>query len=64
MAAHNRGKPREQQTLLSVDGVHGLGIENVTIPDLGADFFPGRREALVPIDGLIAPAPLLDDGGR
>lgn len=37
--AHNRGKPPEQQTLLSVDGVHGLGIENVTIPELGADFF-------------------------
>ncbi len=36
---HNRGKPPEQRTLLSVDGVHGLGIENVAIPDLGADFF-------------------------
>ena len=37
--AHNRGKPREMQTLLSVDGVHGLGIENVTLPELGPDFF-------------------------
>jgi len=37
--AHNRGKPRDRQTLLSVDGVHGLGIENVSIPELGADFF-------------------------
>jgi len=37
--AHNRGKAPEQQTLLSVDGVHGLGIEYVAIPDLGADFF-------------------------
>ena len=37
--AHNRGKPSERQTLLSVDGVHGLGIENVAIPALGADFF-------------------------
>ena len=36
---HNRGKAPEQQTLLSVDGVHGLGIENVAIPELGADFF-------------------------
>ena len=36
---HNRGKAPEQQTLLSVDGVHGLGIENVAIPKLGADFF-------------------------
>ena len=37
--AHNRGKPPERQTLLSVDGVHGIGIENVTLPELGADFF-------------------------
>ena len=37
--AHNRGKPREMQTLLSVDGVHGLGIENVTLTELGPDFF-------------------------
>jgi isopenicillin-N epimerase len=37
--AHNRGKPRERQTLLSVDGVHGLGIENVSLPELGPDFF-------------------------
>ena len=36
---HNRGKAPEQQTLLSVDGVHGLGIEDVAIPELGADFF-------------------------
>ncbi|MEO7655088.1 MAG: aminotransferase class V-fold PLP-dependent enzyme, partial [Sphingomicrobium sp.] len=37
--AHNRGKSPEERTLLSVDGVHGLGIENVTIPELGPDFF-------------------------
>ncbi len=37
--AHNRGKAPEQRTLLSVDGVHGLGIENVSLPELGADFF-------------------------
>lgn len=37
--AHNRGKAPEQRTLLAVDGVHGLGIENVAIPDLGADYF-------------------------
>jgi isopenicillin-N epimerase len=37
--AHNRGKSAEKRTLLAVDGVHGFGIENVAIPDLGADFF-------------------------
>ena len=37
--AHNAGKPPEERTLLAVDGVHGLGIEDVTIPDLGPDFF-------------------------
>ncbi|MEO7601668.1 MAG: aminotransferase class V-fold PLP-dependent enzyme [Sphingomicrobium sp.] len=37
--AHNRGKSPDQRTLLSVDGVHGLGIEDVTLPELGADFF-------------------------
>lgn len=37
--AHNRGRPAGERTLLSVDGVHGLGIEDVAIPDLGADFF-------------------------
>ena len=36
---HNRGKPQDQRTLLAVDGVHGVGIENVAIPDLGADYF-------------------------
>lgn len=39
VAAHNRGKSAEERTLLAVDGVHGFGIENVAIPDLGADFF-------------------------
>lgn len=37
--AHNRGKSPEERTLLSVDGVHGVGIEDVTLPDLGPDFF-------------------------
>lgn len=37
--AHNRGKSAEERTLLAVDGVHGLGIEDVTIADLGPDFF-------------------------
>ncbi len=37
--AHNRGKSPERRTYLAVDGVHGLGIENIAIPDLGADYF-------------------------
>ena len=37
--AHNRGKSPDRRTLLAVDGVHGIGIEDVSIPDLGADFF-------------------------
>ncbi|MBA3511697.1 aminotransferase class V-fold PLP-dependent enzyme [Sphingomonas sp.] len=37
--AHNRGKSPDRRTYLAVDGVHGLGIENVAIPALGADFF-------------------------
>lgn len=37
--AHNRGKAPDQRTLLAVDGVHGFGIEDVAIPDLGADYF-------------------------
>lgn len=38
VAAHNRGKAPEERTILAVDGVHGFGIEDVAIPDLGADF--------------------------
>lgn len=37
--AHNHGKASDQRTLLAVDGVHGFGIEDVAIPDLGADYF-------------------------
>ena len=36
--AHNRGKAPEERTILAVDGVHGFGIEDVAIPELGADF--------------------------
>jgi selenocysteine lyase/cysteine desulfurase len=36
---HNRGKAPDKRTLLAVDGVHGLGIEDVSVRDLGADFF-------------------------
>ena len=37
--AHNQGRPPDRRTYLAVDGVHGLGTENVAIPDLGADYF-------------------------
>lgn len=37
--AHNRSKPADKRTILSVDGVHGLGIEDATIPHLGPDIF-------------------------
>jgi isopenicillin-N epimerase len=39
LAAVNRGRDRENRVLLCVDGVHGLGVENVTMPALGCDFF-------------------------
>lgn len=39
VAQANRGRPPERRVLLAVDGVHGFGIENVTLPELGCDFF-------------------------
>jgi len=35
----NRSRETEDRVLFCVDGVHGLGIENVTVDDLGCDFF-------------------------
>ncbi len=35
----NRNRDPLQRALLCVDGVHGLGIDNVTLPELGCDFF-------------------------
>ncbi|HEU5284959.1 MAG TPA: aminotransferase class V-fold PLP-dependent enzyme [Sphingomicrobium sp.] len=37
--AHNRGRPADERTLLALDGVHGFGVEDVAIPELGVDFF-------------------------
>ena len=37
----NRGRAEADRIILCVDGVHGLGIEDVTIPELGCDFFMG-----------------------
>lgn len=39
IAAANRGRDEQDRALFCVDGVHGLGIENVSLPDLGCDFF-------------------------
>jgi selenocysteine lyase/cysteine desulfurase len=39
IAARNQGRSAENRILLCVDGVHGFGIEDVTMADLGCDFF-------------------------
>jgi selenocysteine lyase/cysteine desulfurase len=39
IAEFNRNRNEGDHALLCVDGVHGFGIENVTIDDLRADFF-------------------------
>lgn len=39
VAARNHGRSPENRILLCVDGVHGFGVEDVTIADLGCDFF-------------------------
>jgi selenocysteine lyase/cysteine desulfurase len=39
IAGKNRGRSPEDRILLCVDGVHGFGIEDVTIADLGCDVF-------------------------
>lgn len=38
LAEANAGRPPEDRALLCVDGVHGLGVEDVTVADLGCDF--------------------------
>lgn len=35
----NKNRNEEERILLCVDGVHGLGVENITLPELGCDFF-------------------------
>lgn len=39
LATINAGRADEDRVLLCVDGVHGLGVENVQMADLGCDFF-------------------------
>lgn len=35
----NRGRDEADRVLLIVDGIHGLGVENETIAEIGCDFF-------------------------
>lgn len=35
----NRKRDEDERVLLGVDGVHGFGVEDVTMADLGGDFF-------------------------
>ena len=39
LAEINRSRGGDDRVLLCVDGVHGIGVENVTMPGLGCDFF-------------------------
>jgi selenocysteine lyase/cysteine desulfurase len=39
LAELNRSRGEDDRVLLCVDGVHGIGVENVTMPGLGCDFF-------------------------
>lgn len=39
IAEANKGRADSDRTLLVVDGVHGIGVEDKTIAQMGADFF-------------------------
>jgi selenocysteine lyase/cysteine desulfurase len=39
VATVNRGRDAKDRVIVCVDGVHGFGIEDVTLPGLGCDFF-------------------------
>ncbi|MDQ6733386.1 MAG: aminotransferase class V-fold PLP-dependent enzyme [Nitrospirota bacterium] len=39
LAKMNADRPESERALLCVDGVHGLGVEDMRLPDLGCDFF-------------------------
>ena len=39
VAKANSGRATEDRAVLSVDGVHGFGVKNVEMADLGCDFF-------------------------
>jgi selenocysteine lyase/cysteine desulfurase len=39
IATVNRSRSHERRIYLCVDGVHGIGVEELHLPDLGCDFF-------------------------
>lgn len=39
LAEHNAAREPHERVLLSVDGVHGFGVDATTIPELGCDVF-------------------------
>ena len=39
LAEINQGRDEDDRILLCVDGVHGLGLEDLSVEDLGCDFF-------------------------
>jgi len=39
IAKANASRAADDRILFCIDGVHGFGIENATLPDLGCDFF-------------------------
>ncbi|NUO50445.1 MAG: aminotransferase class V-fold PLP-dependent enzyme, partial [Polyangiaceae bacterium] len=39
VARANANRPAAEHALLCVDGVHGFGVDDVTVGDLGCDFF-------------------------
>lgn len=39
VADANRGRPVDERIITCVDGVHGFGLLDATMPDLGCDFF-------------------------
>jgi selenocysteine lyase/cysteine desulfurase len=41
VAEVNNNRNEDKRIYLSVDGVHGLGVDDSNIPDLGVDFFVG-----------------------
>ena len=39
LAEINQGRDEDERALLCVDGVHGFGVEDASVADLGCDFF-------------------------
>ncbi len=39
LAKHNQARAEEDRALLAVDGVHGFGVDPISVREFGADFF-------------------------